>query len=178
MTETSEQISDYLSKEELAQIEQDAKAVQGAKLDCRELTDNPQLQNVGAGYTRCVFITPPDSNNVVKIARNEPGLNGNKKASRIMNINESRAEQTFAVPKEVSENKVALLQEEVTTLNESGRITRAGSRSLKTTTDELDEKLDEVAEKDQIRCLDTVPENIGLKGESPVLTDLGECKSI
>jgi len=172
------QISDYLTKEELAQIEQDAKAVQGAKLDCREITDNPQLQNVGAGYGRCVFITPPDSKNVLKIARNESGLNGNERASRIMDIDSERADQTFAVPKEVSENNVALLQEEVTTLNESGRITKAGSRSLKTTIDELDEKLDEVAQKDQIRCLDVIPENIGLKGESPVLADLGECKSI
>lgn len=186
------EINDVLSQDQIEKVrdelEQDIVSLRCDKV----FKDDPSIHFVGAGYSRCGFITNQGA--FLKVARSKQGVIDNRRASNIFLVDDELAEETFAKPIDVDNSGVALLQEEVELMDDIS-IEEVKSRidepdSLKDTLfsesqvegaarSNMEEKLDKVAEEEGIRCNDIVNENLGIKkDEGVVLTDLGECKMI
>jgi|APHM01.1.fsa_nt_gi hypothetical protein len=135
--------------------------------DIIEENDNTDISGSGTGANRCTFELENDDDKVLKVARRLQGFRDNMRASNVLTLPRSLQDRTFARPEDKQINNVSILQEKVD--SEPERVTEDDIDTLK-------DKLDEATELG-VRCDDFGdPENVGFKGNTPVLTDLGECR--
>lgn len=184
------EVSDVLSKEQIDRVKDELNQdIVSLRCD-RIFEDDPTVEFVGAGRGRCGFITNQDA--FLKVARSKQGVIDNRRASNIFLVDDDLAEETFARPIDVDSSGVAMLQEEIDLIDDLRfeEVKRRIDKPESLQTDffsesqvegaarsNMQDKLDKVAEEENIVCDDIVNDNLGVKeDEGVVLADLGECR--
>jgi len=182
-------VTDFISQQKIEEV-RDKLSDNLRRLDCEDIAEGEDLKTVGVGNTRCAFATD-DPDVILKIARNEDGITGNKRATNVLLVDDELAERTFALPLDIDNSGVALTQENVTRLKEVSDLEELDvvyktdvledasmdrGQRVRRLEKILRDQLDEVFEDAGFRCLDVLEANMGVKDDRPVLTDLGECK--
>lgn len=127
------------------------------RLQCEDVQPR-NSEFVGAGRNRCVFET---ENHVVKVARWKQGRQENEGAKDVLMHASSDSRDAFAMPVAVDESNSVVIQEKA----EVGGVYQ-----------EVEDKLGEVYERDNLSCRDIGSGDIGrIEGKGSVLIDLGGC---
>lgn len=136
--------------------------------DCREIQPT-RSRLVGSGNNRCVF---EKQGKIVKVARNRDGRTETEGARAVMENVSQENRDIFMMPEDIDKSNTVMVTEKADQIG-GGRV--IGESNLIAV---VDERLAEAYKEDKLHCNDIGYDDVGMKDEEPVLTDLGGCSKV
>ena len=170
-------MNDLISDQQVNKVKEELDA-DIVSLTCHDIfEDDPSLQFAGAGMTRCSFITSPQHDEIVKIARSKAGKEENKTAYEISNIDNRLIDKTFAKVTRLRGDGEAIIQKEVEPIQDTDMNTGSLGRTFREKEEKLHDNLRQLQDEEDIVCRDLEDQNLGLNSNNNlVLMDMGDCK--